>query len=84
MNYCEGAGKSKLSEDSQYIIDKIPNLNRLIQEMTTKVNIKKIAVPIWKQIKSKNDYWAANEGKICIGQHKTAVPSIAHGVNTMA
>lgn len=60
MNYCEGPGKSEFSEDFQYIIDNIPNLTRLIQEIT-KVNIKKIAVPIWKQIKNKNDYWAAQD-----------------------
>lgn len=61
MNYCEGPVKSEFSEDIQYIIDNTPYLNRLIQEITTEVNIKEIAVPVWKHIKNKNDYSAENE-----------------------
>lgn len=73
MNYCEGPGKKEFSEDFQYIIDNTPNFNRLIQEITTEVNIKEIAVPIWKQIKNKKrvlggkrrSYVVGSTGQLC-------------------
>ena len=53
----------------QYDLINIPNLTKLIKEITTEIDIKEIAIPIWKQKKKKkkkkkSNFWKANERNI--------------------